>query len=451
MNRSQVPAVPTLAVVLVLVASCHLSAAQAAHEIPELTVDQAIQIAITSNRPLKIASLDVDTSRWQIASAKTSRYPAFKVYFFASGNLNSPSFLFKEGTFGTVGGVPVPSEDTKVPFSHGVSGNALVQISQPISQLYKINLGIKERELGMDYAKQQYTAKRQALVADVKQSYYAVLQSESSLDAARAAVTQYEETDRVVSDYVAQEAALQSDSLDVKAKLAQARYQVVKLNNDLQSRKSRLNGLLGRDLTTDFRTQNVPLPSVEELDLSSARQKALAHRPEIAQAEINVKKAGYDRKLAKADYIPDIGAAIHYISPLNTEILPSQIVAAGVEFSWEPFEWGRRKDELKQKEIAIDQSNLQLQETQSQVLQDVDDRFRTLQESRTLLDVAQAERAAADEKLREVRDKFTKEAVLLRDVLQQQAAMANATSNYEQALLSFWQAKADFEKALGEE
>ena len=136
---------------------------------------------------------------------------------------------------------------------------------------------------------------------------------------------------------------------------------------------------------------------------------------------------------------------------MNTEILPRHIVAAGVEFSWEPFEWGRRKDDLKQKEIALDQSNLQLQEVQSQVLQDVDNRFRDLEESRALLDVTETARAAANERLREISDKFSKEAVLLRDVLQQQSAVASANNEYEQALLSFWTAKANFEKALGEE
>jgi outer membrane protein len=50
-----------------------------------------------------------------------------------------------------------------------------------------------------------------------------------------------------------------------------------------------------------------------------------------------------------------------------------------------------------------------------------------------------------------VNDKFRQSSVLLRDVLQQQAAVANANHDYEQALLAFWTAKAEFEKALGEE
>jgi outer membrane protein TolC len=82
---------------------------------------------------------------------------------------------------------------------------------------------------------------------------------------------------------------------------------------------------------------------------------------------------------------------------------------------------------------------------------DVDSTFRKLAESRSLLEAAEAARTAANEKLREVNDKFRESAVLLRDVLDQQAAVANADNQYEESLLAFWSAKANFEKALGEE
>jgi outer membrane protein len=426
-------------------------AQQSATEAQVLTVDQAVQTAILNNRSLKIASLDIDKSKWQTAEAKTNRLPIFKTYIFASGNLNSPTFEFKEGQFGTISGVPIPSENTYVPLSSGVSGFQLSQVAQPLSQLYKINLAIHAQELGNDFANQEYRAKRQSVVTDVKQAYYAVLQTESALDAAKTSVSQYEETDRVAQQYLAQEAVLKSDSLDVKAKLAQAKYQVIHLNNELATRKEHLNDLLARDLTTDFRTQAVPPESPEETDLKAARQTALDQRPEIAEAEINIKKANYDRRIAKAQYIPDVNAALHYYSTFTSDFLPSNIVSAGVEFSWEPFEWGRRRDVVKQKEIAVDQSQIQLDQVKSQILQDVDDKFRSLQESRAALEVAQAARDASTEKLREVNDKFAKEAVLMRDVLQQQTAVANANHDYEQALLSFWTAKANFEKALGED
>ena len=47
--------------------------------------------------------------------------------------------------------------------------------------------------------------------------------------------------------------------------------------------------------------------------------------------------------------------------------------------------------------------------------------------------------------------KYRLDAVLLKDVLQAQTSLADADYEFQKALLTFWSAKADFEKALGED
>jgi outer membrane protein len=418
---------------------------------PELLLSQAIEIALTGNDSVKNAKLDVSKSEWQVSEAKSRRLPETSIDLFAAANLNSPSFTYKEGVFGTVNGQPVPSTDVSINLSNGITGYAVASIAQPITQLYKINLAVRMQELSVEFSKEQFKGKQQSVVADVKQAYYAILQAESALQAEKALVLQYQETDRVASAYLAQESVLLSDSLEVKAKLAQAQYQVVVLKNNLTIDKEHLNNLLGRDIDTPFRTQSTPPTTEEEMDLKVARQTALRQRPEVKEAEIDVSRAGVDLRLAKAQYIPDIGGAIRYFSPINTQILPQNIVSAGLAMTWEPIDWGRRKDKVKQKGITVEQSKNQLDDTRAKVLLDVDNTFRKLEESRSLISVAQAARDASNEKLREVSNQFKQSAVLLRDVLQQQAAVANANHDYEESLLALLNAKAEFEKALGEE
>jgi hypothetical protein len=48
-------------------------------------------------------------------------------------------------------------------------------------------------------------------------------------------------------------------------------------------------------------------------------------------------------------------------------------------------------------------------------------------------------------------NQFEQKTALLKDVLQQKMSSETVTNQYNQALLSFWTAKADFEKSLGEE
>jgi outer membrane protein TolC len=426
-------------------------AAEESGPAPLLTLDEAIQIAVANNRPLKITNLDIDKAQWALKDTKTKRLPALQTYAFGSAMLTSPDFTFPRGIFGDIGGAPNPSRNTTVSLSSGPTAYVVAQAAQPLSQLYKIHLAVRMQELTVDLNGEKFRGQRQTTIRDVKEAYYAVLQTESSLEAEAASVKQYQELDRVVGQRLGQETVLQSDSLDVKAKLAQEEYKVFQLHDTEQTQKEQLNNLLGRDLETPFRVQTVSIPSPEEGDLKTAQQTALSQRSEVKISEITVKQAEYDHRLAKAQYIPDIGAAVHYLSPFNVEILPKNVASAGVEISWEPWDWGRRKDDINQKQVALDQSRYQLTDTQAKVLMDVNSKFRKLGETRILVTVTQAAQAAATEKLREVTEGFGQQTVLLRDVLQQQAAVASANSDYQQALLAFWAAKADFEKSLGED
>ena len=83
------------------------------------------------------------------------------------------------------------------------------------------------------------------------------------------------------------------------------------------------------------------------------------------------------------------------------------------------------------------------------MLLDVNAKFRSLAESRALLDTVALSQEAEREKLRVVTNRYGEKAALLSDVLQQEASAAQADSEYRKALAAFWQAKANFDRALG--
>ena len=417
-----------------------------------LTLKQAIDIALANNSSLKIASLDIDKAQWELAEFKTKRLPAFSSSVLASQLLTEISFTVKAGTFGDYPGTgPIPSQDTKITTPRRPTALVMSQVTQPLSQIYKINLGVQAGRLNTTLTGEKQRYQRQAVVKQVKQAYYAVLLAESALDAAQASVKQYEEVDRVVLQRVSQEAALRSESLDVKAKLAYERLQLIQLKDTLDSRKETLNDLLGRDIRADYRVEQVPAESFEEIELSSAQQKALASRPELREAHLNLRRADLDRRIAKADLIPDLGVAFNYLSPFNTEFVPKNIASVGLELKWEPWDWGRRKAVVNQKIAVQNQAEAQIRDTQSKILIDLNSRYRKLRESRAQIAVANAGREAARQRLVEMTHKYEEKAVLLRDVLAERAAAASADDQYEQALLSFWSARSEFEQAMGED
>jgi outer membrane protein len=417
-----------------------------------LTIDQAVKTALANNLYLKIVTLDLDTSKDKVAVAKTHRYPAFNIYAFGSQLLSPISFRVPAGQFGTYPGIgPIPAVDTNITTPSQPTAYIFGTISQPLLTLKKINLHVHGEELSLEQTVQQVREQRNTIVNDVKQAYYSVVEIDNVINATQASIKQYEELDRITQEYVAEKVALQSDSLEVKAKLAQQKLQLLQAQDKLSTAKETLNNLLGRDLEIDFSVSEDKTLSPLEQDLKAAQETALAKNPTVKEAEIKIDQADNIRRLAKSEYLPDVGASFHYLSPFGVNFVPTNVMAVGIELNWEPFDWGRRRDTVNEKTVAVEQSKLNLTQTKANVLVDVNKEFRALQEARMAVDVAGAQQDATRMKLQEVTDKYGQKTALLRDVLEQQAKVAKANSDYNEAIATFWTAKANFDKAIGED
>ena len=286
----------------------------------------------------------------------------------------------------------------------------------------------------------------------MKQLYYGILQSQSAIKSNEHSVQLYRELDRLTTDLVAQQVALKSQHLDVKAKLAKEEYDGLNLRNQLATQKEQLNNLLGRDIRTNFEVVPVPDMTAFELDLVSAQNRALEQRPEIKEAELKVKQAQLDRRIKKAEFVPDVSLGVNYVSPRNfNDFVPRNFASAGVIFSWDVFDWGKKNHELDARQKSAEQAQNGLVEARNRVLIDVNSRFRKVQQARELLRVTGLAQEAAREKLRVAQNKYEVQAALLSDVLQMQTSVVEADHQYQQALLGFWTARAEFEKALGED
>ena len=417
-----------------------------------LTLDEAVTLALANNRLIRISALEVEKLDENVSAFRTHRYPVFHVSVTGSSLLTPLSFEFKEGAFGTYPNVgPIPATDTDITTPRRLNAYVMNSVSQPLSQLYKINLGLRTQELARDIGREDLRAKRHSVRNQVTRLYYDIAQTQTALDAKKHAVDFYTELDRVTDRFVLQQVVLKGQSLDVKMRLAREQLEAVQLGNDLETRQERLNQLLGRDIRRRFRVAVTPAPTLVELDLAVAQSRALEQRPEIRQAQLKMKQAQYDRREKKAEYIPDVSLTVQQLSFVNIEMLPTNVVSAGVSLTWEPFDWGRKRHELAQKSKTIEQSAASLRETETQVLLEVGEQFRKVQVAAASLHVAELAGQAAQEKLRVVNSQYRVQAVRLDQVLEAQADASNAASQYQRALSTYWSARADLAMAIGKD
>jgi outer membrane protein TolC len=329
------------------------------------------------------------------------------------------------------------------------------QVTQPITQLRRIGLQIKQQKLDVEISETKLHATEQSLVNDVKRAYYGILQTEGAVQAAEESVKLYHELDRVTGEYVVQQVALKTDLMDVQTKVAKAEYEVLTLNNSLSAQKEQLNHLLGRNITTEFSVTEgleIAQAAMRETNLVEARKRALEQRPELREARLRLQQANLDRRAKKSELIPDVSLTVNTVTTANySNFVPRNVNGVGIQVEWEVFDWGRKKHELAEKKRVIEQADNTVLETESLVMLDVNSRFRTMQESCQLIRIAQLAQTTARANVQIAAYKYRLEAVLLKDVLTAQTSLANANYEYQKALLTFWTAKADFEKALGED
>ncbi len=444
--------VETLCLVLMLVPA--VAAAQPAPVAitQRLTLDRAIQLAVENNRQIQTAALQLQKANEDVEVARTHRLPVFDIQGQAAHLLTPVDFAFPQGAFGEFPGVgPIPATDTDVSVPRQLTYYFSSQLSQPITQLFRIGLGIDGARATSAIEQERLKAQRLSVTNSVKRLYFAILQSESALESTEQAIALYRELDRTLEVRVAQKVALRADSLDVQFRLAKEELTRTTYQNTLASQKEQLNQLLGRDVRTDFVVEPVTDLSIAEVDVDAARTRALENRPDLREARLKVEQADLDRRLKKADRIPELSVAVSYSSYFNIDVMPTNLATAGLQLKWEPFDWGRKGHELAAKTHTVTQARLAVRDTEDRVIVDVNNRFRTLSEKRALLNVARMAQATSREKLRVKTNQYQVQAALLPDVLQLRTEQASSDDQYQQALLAFWTAKADFENAIGEE
>ncbi len=420
-----------------------------------ISLEKAIDLALLNNRSAKNARLEVGKSDDRAAAARTHLLPVFKINAGLTKPLSTFDTTFEKGVFGTTPSGPIPNEDTVITSSTNPTAMIVGQLQQPLSQLHRIKLQIKQQEMASEISRAQLSATEQALVNEVKRAYYAILQSQGAAQAAEANIKLYRELDRVTGEYVIQQVVLKTEHMDVQTRFAKAEYELMTIQNQLLAQKEQLNHLLGRDVRTEFAVSSADetaLAVMRETDLVSARERALEHRPEIREARLRIGQAKLDKRIKKSEFIPDVSLTVNYATTFSySNFVPRSLSGVGVSVEWEVFDWGRKKREVAEREKSITEANNSLADIESQIVMEVNTRFRQMQESRQLLKVAKLAQTQARANVQMVSYKYRLDAVLLKDVLQAQTVLANSDFDYQKALLAFWTAKADFEKAIGEE
>src|SRR5262245_16588247 len=228
------------------------------------TLDDAIRAAEAADRTIQVAQLERVKAVRDVKVAETHRWPVFSVTTLGSQPLTQLGLTLERGSLGVYpADGPIPGQTTTLtsPLRFGLIGYA--SVAQPLTQQYKIGLGIELARVGVDAASEQLRAKRQAIINEVRHLYYGIAQAESGRRTLQATVDFLRQLERETNQQAVQRVALQADRLNVKAQLIQAEYELLKTDDPIATQKEQLNRLMGRPIDTPL---DIDVASIAETD-----------------------------------------------------------------------------------------------------------------------------------------------------------------------------------------
>jgi outer membrane protein len=230
-----------------------------------------------------------------------------------------------------------------------------LRLTQPLLRGFAFDTDIPRAEVlraefASERAQKDVEAALLILVRDTEQAYWDLFQALKSYEVQAGAVRLAEQQLSLTRRQIDSGVRPPSDLINAEGTLAQRELELVRAQNVGDRAMDQLRFLL--NLPKDEWSR--PLlprdrPEFERLaiDFEPALAKAIEHRPELMQRELDVSRAELDVRVAKAERLPALDATASYgvlgqrpgyagaLEQLSSN--DARVWSAGVNFSWTPF------------------------------------------------------------------------------------------------------------------
>ncbi|HEX3889462.1 MAG TPA: TolC family protein [Verrucomicrobiae bacterium] len=415
-----------------------------------LSLADCLNVALQQNATILKAQNDLQASQGLVVQTRAVALPQLV----ASGQYKytDPNAIeaFPAGTNG--GGFQQPNENW----------NAGIQIVQAIYEGGRMVAAFR----AADATKQQALAQFQTIVADTLLStriaYYDVLLAAQQITVHEASVNLLQkeledQQNRLNAGTVPKFNVLRAD-----VAVANERPNLIQARNNYRIAKNNLSNLLGYNLPREI-WEDIPLNLSDTLEavpyqinLPDAIQAALANRSEL----VALRKTEELQKLnivnAKSGYKPTVSVFAGYAWN-NAQFTPPVTLDhdihgwnAGAQLSWNIFDGLLTRGKVVQAEALYDKSKNDLTDQSRQIELQVRTDYSDFIEAKEVLDSQQKIQEEAEEALREANARASAGTGTQLDVLDAETSLTQARTTQIQALHDYSVARAQLERAIGE-
>ena len=395
-----------------------------------------IREALTNNYDLRIAVSRMDQARAQAAEARSQLFPQIDYGAAAGGGKNAGA--------------------NNQPSPTGVEGTVF---AGDVQAAWEIDLWGRIRRQ-TEAAQAQYFASQEArrdvtisLIAQVAQDYFQLLALDRQLQIAYDSTNSFAGSLKIFDQRLRGGVASKLETASAEALLDAAAATVPDLEQQIASQENQLNVLLGRNPGAIDRT-NLSLDAESSPDVPAGLPSALLERrPDIREAEQQLRAANAQVGVAKANFFPqlDLTGMFGRVSPELATITSGQAIAwdAAASLTGPIFHGGQLRAQYDQARAAREAAALQFQSTVLNALQEISSALVTQQKLAVARDERRQAVAAFQEAFKIAMERYQMGTSSYYEVLQQEQQIFPAEDTLVQTQLNQVLAVVQLYRALG--
>jgi outer membrane protein TolC len=424
-------------------------APQFAADIRHLTLTEAVHLAISQNRELKIARLKVLANEQKKAGERSGYFPVLTNQSNALHITDLQQVVIPAGTFGFIGGVPIPAQGITIPQGQLTFYSSGTQVTQPLTQLFRVHAANRVASAEIAISQDDLKKAENQVALQVHQLYFGILIARLQKQASEQQSAFAGEQLRENQDDVRNGSALKIAAIQGRAGLLESQQAVLTAELQLDDLTTELNDILGLPLNTRLDLDPAVPANFDPLPRDRYVQVAWSESPEILAAEESVRKARAAVTVAKTAFIPDVVAYARHSYQDNVPFLVRNFGTFGFNLNWVVFDFGKRKAAVREREVGLAQAEVNLSRLKEEVAVGIERSYNKLERTRNMVQVAAEVVTLRKEGERLAQNQLAQGVVLVSERRQATAASYQAQAEFLQASLGYLLAWAELEQAVG--
>ncbi|MGJ1367297.1 TolC family protein [Chryseobacterium sp. Marseille-Q5410] len=332
----------------------------------------------------------------------------------------------------------------------------MVSVTQPIYTGGKIKYGKQMAETNIQMSNAQQRLVEDEVLLATETAYWLVVQAKEEIKLEQQVKKQLASHYTFLNNQFEAGLIYKNDVLRAKVLQNENEARLQAAENKLVLSKRRLSQLIGTEDPTGIDVADTL--STSDFLKQGVLKAADANRPEIELATNGIKMSELTKSMLKADLKPSVGLSLNGMAAFGKEGInfgdPTKnhmLTYFGMLSVKIPvFDWGSRKEKVKQQEANIRSAEYGLKELKSQITVEIEQATLNLQLQANNIDLMQASLIEADENLKLSNDRFKAGTITGEDVLIAETLWQRAYSNMLDAKVRYKIAEAVYNKATGQ-